>query len=140
MIKIYTDAAFNLEHNTASYCIVIVNENTGEKTWQVDQVAVYSSTDAECAGLGHALRIAASLRQGGEICVVHTDCDAAIRTYQKKADRVLVKLQHVKGHLLDNPNVVVTEDIKRQHWCDIMANYDLRKTLDLIKHERIVKV
>lgn len=134
MIKIYTDAAFDLSYHIASYCHVIVNDDTGTKEWKVyDLPDADSSSEAEKFGVFHAVLLARPLRKAGVEVAIYCDCMSALHDLKDEGKEIGVGLHHIKGHLLNTDKaIVVTDDRKFQHWADTMAYHRLKNRLDII--------
>lgn len=127
MLKIYTDAAFDNQSCLGYYCLVICDGDS--KDWYLKEIdkGCISSNEAEYCGIVEALQVAAI---NDEPAIIYCDNKNAIaRAYEQRLpDAVVIKF--IKAHTISTPGVELTEDLKRQHWADVMAFHALRRRLD----------
>jgi ribonuclease HI len=126
MIKLYTDAAFDLGSGYATVCLV--SSYAGRKDWETyDFEDKHNSTEAEYAGIELAIKLLAKLGKPGTI---YCDSMGAIDYAQKHAEiPEFVRIEHIKGHQLGSHDIGVDDNVKAHHWADTMAGNALDRRL-----------
>lgn len=121
MNKIYSDASYDPLTKVGGYCIVIVAQDK-KPDWYVAEHDSAGSQGTEAAGLREAIDIGRRLSLSNTYqSVVFCDNLSAIEQLKHYASNAGVSLRHVKAHTVSQASTVLTDDIKRQHWADIMA-------------------
>lgn len=130
MKKIYVDGSYDAKTKYGAFCLVIVDEDTGEKEWEIhridDQPSAYY---VERAGIEKAI---AWVRVNPETdpIRIYCDCLSAVKALKVLAKEAGATLRYIPGHSLGREGIQITEDLKRQHWADIMAYNFLKNVLD----------
>jgi|SRR5882672_268048 len=123
MNKVYSDASFDSPTGFGAYCIVVVPHG-GKADWYVkDCLGGHGSNDIETAGLREAILVAHDLslknqRQSAVFC----DSLSSIQALSALARNNGVALQHIPAHTVGKEGGFINDDIKRQHWADIMVH------------------
>lgn len=131
MLRIYTDASYDDETRLGCYCLVVCYK--GLKDYSVDNAdGLKNPTEVELAGLRAALEIA---RKAGVPSEIYCDNMGALDQIRYEWEHDSSKIvpdalvRHFKGHQFEEHGII-TEDVKRHHWADMMAGRALTIRLD----------
>jgi ribonuclease HI len=123
MNKIYSDGSYDSRHKIGCYCIVVVPHNE-EPKWHITPCTTSGGSNAmELAGVREAIEIGYKLSSTNmHQSIVLSDSLNSLQNVAPLAKTLGISLKYVRAHQANKMGVDIDDDIKRQHWADIMAH------------------